>query len=438
MLLALIWPLIIEQLLAVTIGMADTIMVTSVGEAAVSGISLVDTINVLLITSFSALATGGAVVVSQYIGRKDTKTASLAARQLVYSIVAVSLVVMAFTLLFGHWLLRLIYGHIEADVMENAQVYFFLSALSYPFLAIYNAGAALFRSMGNSKISMFTAILVNIINISGNAILIYGLGWGVEGAATASLTSRAVAAFVVLWLLLKDKAGAVSLQGLFRFQFSFPIVRSILQIGVPNGMENSMFLIGKLLTARIVSSFGTAAIAGNAIASILATFANLTGSAVGLALITVVGQCVGAKNFTAARQYTKKLMTATYCTVGGSCLIIILLAKPMIGLFNLSPQAAQIAYQCTIFFCVCAIAFWPSSFTLPNALRAAGDARYTMSISMFSMWVFRIGFSLLLAVYFQQGVLGVWMAMVLDWIVRSLFFARRWKGDQWQTKKVIS
>ena len=438
MLLALIGPLVIEQLLAVTIGMADTVMVTSVGEAAVSGISLVDSINVLLITAFSALATGGAVVVSQYIGRRDTKNASLAARQLVYSIVIVSVVVMVFALVYRRWLLQLIYGHIAEDVMRNAEIYFFLSALSYPFLAIYNAGAALFRSIGNSKISMFTAILVNLINISGNALLIYCFGWGVDGAATASLVSRAVAAFIVLWLLLKDKVGAISLQGLFQFKFSFPIIRSILKIGIPNGLENSMFLIGKLMTARIVSSFGTSAIAGNAIASILSTFANLSGSAVGLALITVVGQCVGARDYSGARHYTKKLMKVTYVAVGISCLLIILLAKPMIGLFNLSEEAASTAYQCAMLFCVCAILFWPPSFTLPNALRAAGDARYTMTVSMFSMWIFRIGFSFLLAIYFQQGVLGVWMAMVLDWIVRCIFFILRWKGNKWQTKKVIS
>lgn len=435
---ALIWPLAIEQLLAVTIGMADTLMVATAGEAAVSGISLVDQINILLINLFSALATGGAVVVSQYIGRRDNRNAAKAACQLVLSITVVSLLVMTFTLFARLPLLQLIFGRIDADVMTNAELYFLLSALSYPFLGLYNAGAALFRSMGNSKISMFTSIIINVINIGGNSLLIYGLGWGVAGAGTATLVSRMVAAIVVIWLLMKPNAGPANLRRLFRSKLDFSIIRSILRIGVPNGLENSVFQIGKLITARIISSLGTAAIAGNAMAGILASFSNLPGNAISLSLLTVVGQCVGSKDYAAARKYTKFLMRICMASIGVISIIMLLVGRPVLALFNLSAEAQRIAWQCLAFFNLFGWLFWPYSFALPNALRAAGDAKYTLTVSLFSMWLFRIGSAYLLAYTFQLGVLGVWGAMFIDWIVRSCFFALRWRSTKWETKRIIS
>lgn len=433
----LVWPLLIEQLLAVTVGMVDTVMVTYVGESAVSGVSLIDSVNVLLINLFSALATGGAVVVSQYLGRGDKKKANVAGKQLVYSVTTLSLVVMTVVLVLRHGIVNLIYGHLEPEVMAHAQTYFWISAVSYPFIGIYNAGAALFRSAGNSRVSMFVALLVNLINIGGNSLFIYGFGWGVAGAAISTLISRAVAGVVLMYLLMHPSPKDISLRGLFKIEIDFEMIKRIFNIGVPNGLENSMFQIGKLMTARIISMFGTAAIAGNAIAGVLSTFGNLSGSAVSMALLTVVGQFVGAKDYDGARVYTRKLITVAYASMALVCIPMGIFARPLLGMFNLSPEAIDIAYQCLVVFCITAIFFWTPSFSLPNALRAAGDARFTMVTSVFSMWVFRIGLSYILALQLNLGVLGVWLAMVVDWIVRGIIFFIRWRGGKWQNKELI-
>jgi putative MATE family efflux protein len=433
----LIWPLMIEQLLAVTVGIADTAMVATVGEAAVSGVSLVDSINTLLIQVFTAMATGGAVVASQYLGRRESDKASLASRQLVYTILAVCLGVMALALSLRTPLLRLIYGHIEAEVMQAAQTYFWLSAVSYPFLGLYNAGAALFRSMGNSRVSMLIALMINLLNIGGNALFIYGFGMGVAGAALSTLISRAVAGIVIIALLLRKNMKPISLRGLFCFQLDFSMVKSILKIGVPNGLENSMFHIGKILVARIVSMFGTAAIAGNAIAMVLATIGNIPGGAIGLALITVVGQCVGGKDYPGARKYTKKLMLVAHLAMAATDVLMVVFAQPILGFFGLSAEATSLAFWCVVIHCGTSAFLWPQSFALPSALRAAGDARYTMLVSMFSMWVFRIGFSFLFAYVFNMGLYSVWVAMVLDWVVRGIFFTLRWRDTKWQGKRLV-
>lgn len=297
----LIIPLVIEQLLAVTIGMADTVMVSSCGEAAVSGISLVDSINFLLITLFSSLATGGAVIASQYIGRGDHKSASLAAKQLFYASLALSAVLGVIAVFFRKPVLNMVFGSIEADVMAHAQIYFLLSAISYPFLAVYNAGAALFRSMGDSRTTMLISILMNTINIVGNAILIYGFQMAAAGAATASLVSRAVGAIIITVLLLNPRR-IIFYDKLHKPEIHLSMLKSILQIGVPNGLENSIFQIGKILVASIVSGFGTISITANAVAGNLASLQVIPGMALGMAMITVVGQCIGAKDYEAVKK----------------------------------------------------------------------------------------------------------------------------------------
>ncbi|MEG1778419.1 MAG: MATE family efflux transporter, partial [Angelakisella sp.] len=277
----LIIPLIIEQTLAVTIGMADTVMVTTVGEAAVSGISIVDTINILLINIFSALATGGAIVVAQYLGREDRENAKLASAQLILSTTFISLVITALCLLGRNQLLDAIYGNVDAAVMVNARTYFFWSALSYPFLAIYNGGAALFRSMGNSRVSMFCSLLMNIINIGGNAYLIFVMGWGVAGAAIASLVSRAVAALLVM-ALLRGKSCPLRIDSLRELRPHLAMIKNIMKRGIPNSVENSMFQIGKILVQGVVVTFGTVSLAANAVANSIGAFPNIAGGAVGL------------------------------------------------------------------------------------------------------------------------------------------------------------
>ncbi len=436
-LLRLLWPLIVEQILAVSVGLIDTMMVTTVGEAAVSGVSLVDSINILIVTLFTSLSTGGAVVCSQYIGRKNPQKASLAASQLVYSVFALSVIFALFTFLLRSTLLQLIYGHISADVMLNAETYFSLSAFSYPAIALYGAGVALLRSMGNSKAGMAIAFMINLLNIGGNSFFIFYLNMGVAGAALATLISRTLAAVAAIALLMRRSSGPISLRGLLPIRIELGMARRILRIGIPTGLESSMFQIGKLLVARILSTFGTAAIAGNAIAISLCTFATLPGMAFGLAILTVVGQCIGAGLPNEAIVNTKKLMRAGRALVGVISLVVLLVHRPLLGLFNLSPEATELASNLLFIFLITAPLFWPQSFILPSALRGAGDARFPMVVSLASMWIMRIGMAYLLAYGYGLGAMGVWIAMITDWVVRGICFYIRWHRKRWLQRAVI-
>lgn len=433
---ALILPLVVEQFLAMAIGAADTVMVSSCGEAAVSGISLVDSINVLLIQVFSALATGGAVVSAQYLGMGKHEEAKDSARHLIFVVLVVSLVIAVFSLLTHQPLLRAIFGSIDDEVMSNAQVYFLLSAVSYPFLALYNGGAALFRSMGNSKISMITSFVMNGINIVGNAILIYGAGLAVVGAATATLISRILGAVYMLWLL-EHKDNPLCIRGMLKLRPKWKMVRPILMIGIPNGVENGLFQVGKILVASLISSFGTYAITANAVANTLAGLECVPSSAIGLAMITVVGQCIGAGDDRQTVANVKRMMIISYIAMTVCDLAMIAMAAPLIGFYNTTEQTAKVAWDLVFIHSAMGIIFWPASFTLPNALRAAGDAKFTMIISMASMWACRIGLSFLLGFTFDMGVQGVWIAMTIDWIFRAVIFVWRFAAGGWKGKKVV-
>lgn len=420
----LIVPLIIEQTLAMTVGMADTMMIASKGEAAMSGVSIVDSIAVLMIGLFSALATGGAVVASQFIGQKDTKSANRAANQLVVVMGSVALVLMAVALLFNKQILHLIYGTVEADVMAYARTYFYISAVSFPFLSLYNAGAALFRAMGNSKISMKVSLVMNGINVLGNAFFLFVLHMSVEGVALATLLSRIVAA-VIIMLLIRKPENLIHIDPKFRFGFDWRIIKRILNIGVPNGLENSIFQIGKLMVQGIVASFGTTAIAANAMANTIAGVAIIPGVALGIAMITIVGQCVGADDEKQMRYYTKKLLMIAYAALLVLNILVMLGLDGLIWIYNLEPATSEIARKIIILHTICTILVWPFSFVLPNALRAANDVKFTMIASMVSMWTFRILFSYILAKGMQLGVMGVWVAMFIDWGFRSLCYGLR-------------
>lgn len=434
----LIWPLVVEQLLAVTIGMADTVMVASCGEAAVSGVSLVDSINILLINIFSALATGGAIVASQYLGREDRENANLAAKQLLLSVGFLSTLLAVLALVGNQSLLDLLFGSAEADVMQNSYTYFFWSVISYPFLGIYNGGAALFRAMGNSKVSMRTSIIMNVLNVCGNALLIYVFQLGVAGAAISTLVSRALGAFIMVWLLHSKphQNDKIHLETLNIFRPNWSMIRKILNIGIPNGLENGMFQIGKILVQGLIATFGTAAIAANAAANSVASLPQIPSTAVGLAMVTVVGQCVGAGEYEQAKKYTRRLTMLSYLCITVLSLLEMAGAQLLTGLFILSPEATQMAVEVILWNGVFTILIWPASFTLPNGLRAAGDVRFTMGISVLSMWIFRIGFSYLLAQAFHMGLMGVWFAMFIDWFVRAGLFIWRFASNRWRGKAI--
>ena len=436
-LFTLIWPLLLEQTLSVTMGMADTLMVAGVGEAAVSSVSLVDSLNILIIQILSALATGGAVIASQYLGRRDEENASRSAAQL-YSVLGISTVAVGVVcMLLSRLILRMVFGSIDEDVMRFAQQYFLISAVSYPFIGLYNAGAALFRAQGNSKISMMSSLVMNVVNIGGNAVLIYGFKMGVMGAALASLVSRAIACVAVLYLLQRP-ACPLRVDGLQALAPKARLIQQILRVGIPAGIENGMFQIGKLSVSSLTSTLGTAAIAANAVANTTTTFLNIPANAVGMAALTVVGQCLGAGEKDQAVYYSRRLMLFAYCGAWFMNLSAFLFAnKFALGLFNLSPEAYAMALEVMVWFNIVSLFIWPSSFTMPNILRAAGDARFTMTVSIVSMWAFRVGFCYLCVLAFHGGLLAIWMGMYLDWAFRSLCFFVRFVRGKWLEQQVI-
>lgn len=426
----LIIPLILEQALAITVGMADTMMISSVGEAAVSGVSLVDMFNNLIISVLAALATGGAVVTSQLIGASKREEACRSAKQLLWVdgliTLAISLLVIA-----GHRLiLNLFFGRIEEDVMQNAIVYLIISAVSFPFLAVYNACAALFRSMGNSRITLKVSILMNILNVGGNAICVFGLKMGVAGVAVPSLVSRAVAA-LCLYAFLRNPDRLIYLNR-ERFRFDKKVIRKILYIGIPSGIENGIFQLGRVVVVSIIAGFGTAQIAANGVANSLDSMGCIIGQGMNLAMITVIGQCVGAGDLAQVKLYTKKLLLITYtATAAANCLILLFL-RPILGLYGLGEEATELAYILVMIHDGMAIFLWPASFVLPNMLRACNDVRYTMTIAIFSMVTFRIGLSLVLGVYMEMGAVGVWIAMIVDWVFRVVCFVGRYFRGTWR------
>lgn len=432
-LVAIVFPLMVEQFLSVLIGMADSMMVASVGEAAVSGVSLVDSLNLLMVYVFSALATGGAVVCSQFLGKRDFDAAQNAAKQLVYTTTFVSLLIMAIAIVFRTPLLSLVFGSIEADVMANAKIYFLYTAISYPFLAIYSCGAAIFRAMGNSKISMRASILMNLINVAGNAILIYIFHLGAAGAAIATLFSRIIGAILMMWLV-KNKNNPIYIEHFFKFKPNFAIIKRILGVGIPSGVENGIFQLGKLLTQSLISTFGTAAIAANAAASALTALQYIPATAIGLAMITIIGRCVGAGEKKQAKHYTLVLCMIGYAVIIPVSLIMTIFANPLIGLYNLSASSSAIAYKLMVYHAICVSIIYPFSFPLGHTFRAANDVKYPLVVSISCMWIFRVGLSYVLGGFFDMGIMGVWIAMTCDWLARSVLNIVHFVRGKWLDK----
>lgn len=428
----LIVPLVIEQLLAITVGLADSLMVSQVGEAAISAVSLVDTVNILLINAFAALATGGAVIAGQYLGRQEAEKAGHSGAQLLLFMGETSILITALFYLGKNLVLNVVFGQVAADVAAYANTYYMIVEASIPFLAVYSAGAALFRVMGNSKISMWVALLMNLINVVGNAVLIFGFHMEVEGVAIPTLVSRVVGAILIVVLL--HRPGLTLQIEKFSFRHDKLVVKNILRFGVPNGMESSMFQLGKILLLSTVSVLGTASVAANAIANTVCSFQCVPGTALGLAIVTVVARCIGAGDLEGARRYTKQMIKSAYIYMAIVTTLTLAGLPLVMRLYNVSAEAADYARQIIWLHGLAAMAIWPAAFTLPQALRAAGDTRFTLWVSTISMWSLRVGLGILLGRYWGFGVVGIWMAMVFDWVLRSAFFLPRFHGRRWLTK----
>jgi len=432
----LLFPLVIEQVLAMLVGMVDTVMVASVGEAAVSGVALVDMVNYLVITVMAALTTGGSVVLSQYLGSGRPDRASFSAGQLMTFSAIFSTGIMGLCLLFRNGILHLFFGAVEPAVMEAAITYFVVTACSFPFLGIYNSAAAQFRAMGRTNVTMYVSLLMNVINIVGDFIGVHMLRAGVLGVAVPTLISRAAAAIVMSVLAFRP-GNQVRLVWRNILTWEKQTVTRILRLAVPGGVENGLFALGKVLVTSVVSNFGTVQIAANGVANSIDQIAIIVVNAVNLAMITVVGQCEGALEHEQARHYTHKLMRISYISTAALGGAVCLLLPVLLRLYKLETETLHLAALLIVMHNVLAILLHPTSFNLANSLRAAGDVRFTMYAGIGSMLVFRLGSAVLFGIVLDLGVLGVWIAMGMDWLARSVAFTIRYHGNRWTQFQVI-
>lgn len=432
----LIFPIIIEQFLALLVGIADTLMVSYVGEAAVSAVSLVNQLNNVFIMVFTALASGGVVVASQYVGSRDKENGTLAASQLVMITGLISLLMTGIVLVFGYQLFGLLFGQVEADVLKSGLTYLRISAYSFLFLAVYNACAGLFRSMGKTKVLMEVSIIMNAINVIGNAIGVFVLHAGVAGVAYPSLISRIFAAAAML-ILAMNRNNPLTIRVRQVLAWKTRMIIRIFRIAIPNSVENGLFQIAKVALSSIVAMFGTVQIAANGVAQSFWSMAALFCIAMGPAFITVIGQYMGAGDTEGAEYYMKKMLRLTY--LGGIIwnLLCFLITPFVLKLYSLSDEAVRLVMILVLLHNIFNALFCPVGFSVSNGMRAAGDVKYTMYASIFSTVVCRTALSVLFGVIFNLGVIGITLAMVCDWAVKAVLILLRWKSGRWKNFKVI-
>lgn len=431
----LLLPIIIEQFLNSLMGMADTMMVSTVGSEAISAVSLVDSINNLVIQIFSAMASGATIICSQYIGSGNKKESNRAAGQVVFMVLAISLSITACCMLGGEWLLRLIFGTVEDSVMENAFIYFMITAISYPFLALFSAGAAFYRASGNARFPAKVSVISNVINVAGNALFIYAFHWGVAGAAFATLLARVFCTVVVFYCLRKPKQTIV-VRDYLKIRPDMALILAVMAIGVPAGIENGMFQFGKLAVQSTVSTMGTIAMSAQAMTNILENVNGIFGNSVGIGLMTVVGQCIGADRKEEAKYYMVKLMGIAGIGTLVSCLLVLAITKPVTWLAGMEPAAAEMCFELVAAMTVIKPFIWVGAFGLPYGLRAAGDVKFSMITSVCIMWGCRVALGIVLVRVFQFGLMGVWIGMFADWIVRAVVFTTRFVNGKWLHYKI--
>lgn len=432
----MIIPLFLEQLLVMFVGIADTLVVSYVGEAAVSGVSLVNQFNTIFIYLFTALASGGAVVISQYIGRKAKDDAGESASQLLSFSTIFSILIAVMVLIGNEKMLRLMFGKVEESVMHSCITYLRISAYSYPALAIYNSGAALFRSIGKTSVTMYLSVASNIINVIGNLIGVFVLHAGVAGVAYPSLIARTFSALVITVLCFQEK-NEIFYRCKWIFQWNGDFMKQILKIAIPNGMENGVFQLVKVALSSIVALFGTYQIAANGVAQSIWSLAALAGVAMGPVFITVIGQCMGNGDTEAADHYFKKLTNITLSISSVWNLLIFLLTPIFLKFYALEPETKHLVIFLVLIHNLFNAVAYPFSGALSNGLRTAGDVKFTMYVSVISTIAVRLLLSWFLGIILQMGVIGIAIAMVCDWSIRAVIFFWRQKSGKWKAFQVI-
>lgn len=432
----MIVPLFFEQLLVMMVGIADTFVVSFVGESAVSGVSLVNMFNTVFIYLFTALASGGAVIISQYIGNKDEENSIKSSSQLLMFSTVFSIILGVFVLIFNKGLLKLLFGSVDNSVMDACVTYLRISAYSYPFLAIYNAGAALYRSLGKTSATMYVSIISNVINVIGNLIGVFVLEAGVTGVAYPSLIARAFSA-VAITILCFEKKYKTHYEMKWTLYWDKNMLNKILKIAIPNGVENGIFQLVKVALSSVVALFGTYQIAANGIAQSIWSLAALIGCAMGPVYITVIGQCVGANDLDAATYYFKKINKLTLILSIIWNVIVFVITPFFMKFYAVSSETRKLVIILVLIHNIFNTVAFPLSGPLSNGLRAAGDVKYTMIISIASTVLVRLVFSIIFGIYLNMGVIGIAIAMCLDWTIRAVIFYLRFKSNKWKEFKII-
>ena len=432
----LIVPLFLEQLLMALVGIADVFVIGFVGEAAVSGVSLVNSFNTIFLNLFTALASGGAVVISQYIGHKDKEHAGQAASQLLTASVILSVAISVVILLTNASLMRLMFGKVDADVMDACVTYLRISAYSYPALAIYNAGAALYRSFGKTSTTMYISILANIINVIANCIGVFGLHAGVVGVAVPSLVSRCFSAVVITILCFSAK-NPVSYLGSWIMKLDVSLQKKILRIAVPNGVESGVFQLVKVALSSVVALFGTYQIAANGVAQSIWSLAALVCVTMGPVFITVIGQCMGAGDIEQAEMYFRKLTKITLVFAIAWNALIFAVTPVFMSFYALEDQTKRLVILLVLIHNIFNAVAFTFADPLGKGLRATGDVKFTTATSLFTTIGVRLIFSMIFGIWLNLGVIGIAFAMCLDWSVRGIIFWWRFKQGKWKTFKVI-
>lgn len=432
----MIIPLFLEQFLVVLVGIVDTFVVSFVSEAAVSGVSLVNSFNTIFIFLFTALASGGAVVVSQYLGKKDAENASKSISQLLMISTLFSIIIMITVLIGNRWLLHMLFGSVETDVMEACVTYLRISAYSYPALAIYNAGTSMYRSVGKTKVTMYISIAANMINVIGNCIGVFVLKAGVAGVAWPSLIARVFSAVIITILCFQSTYG-VQYYWKRIVNWDRKRIKMILAIAVPNAVESGIFQFVKVALSSVVALFGTYQIAANGIAQSLWSMSALVCVTMGPVFITVIGQCMGAGKIQEAEYFFKKLLKITVCFAVLWNLLIVIITPAIMQIYQVSEETRRLTILLVLIHNVFNSFAYPFADPLGKGLRAAGDIKFTTVISIFTTVAIRLLFSALFSLVFQSGVLGITWAMCLDWTVRAIIFWMRFRRGKWKSYQII-
>ena len=432
----MIVPLLIEQLLQMVVGLADTMMVSYAGEAVVAGVGLDTMVYTIFIYLFTAVSAGGAVVVSQYIGSSGRKNADLAASQIFHIAGVLSMVCMALMLLFGSALLEAMYPSTEAATMAACKTYMWIVALSFPANAVYNAGAAVYRSMGQTRATMWVSLSANLVNVAGNAVGIFVLKAGAAGVAWPTAISWYVAAVIMTALCFRQK-NQVSVRMKDMLRLNVSMAKRILSVAIPNSIENTLFQAAKVVLGMLVATFGTVQIAANTTGQTFWSLAACMSISMGTVFITVIGQCVGAGDGEAAEWYIRKLTRLSLILAMVWNAAVMALTPLLLPLYDLSGETKRLILIIVAIHNLFSALVQPFSGPLSSGLRAAGDVKFTMWASIFATVVCRTLLSFLLAQWLGMGVVGIALAMVLDWCIKAALDIGRFRSGKWKDKKVI-